>query len=285
MPPEGAQSVAWGQPGASDVITSFRMYNAVPRATQAWRALFDRVFAETKIDIRIVDHGWPAPIDALWREPELCCAFMCGWPFVRSGRMQAIAAPVPSPQRYEGLPRYCSEFVVRADSGFRSLEDTFGHRFGWMAADSQSGFNAPRAHLARFVSPHRSALYAEVCGPLGTPMKALEALRAGEVDVTALDSFFLDLCRYHEPAKLDGMRSVATTPWTPIPLLVAAPGVDGDAVTRLRSHLVSIDAQPSYADLLANVLLARFVEPDVQAYRELEWMAHFAADAGYETIQ
>src|SRR5687768_1009719 len=191
------------------MLTSFRMYNAVPRAAQAWRALFERVFAETKVGIQIVDHGWPVPIDSLWRETELCCAFMCGWPFVRSGRMQAIAAPVPSPQRYEGLPRYCSEFLVRADSGFRSLEDTFGHRFGWMAADSQSGFNAPRAHLARFVSPHRSALYAEVCGPLGTPMKALEALRAGEVDVTALDSFFLDLCRYHEPAKLDGMRSVA----------------------------------------------------------------------------
>ena len=27
------------------VITSFRMYNAVPRAAQAWRALFERVFA------------------------------------------------------------------------------------------------------------------------------------------------------------------------------------------------------------------------------------------------
>ena len=267
------------------MITSFRMYNAVPRAAQAWRALFERVFAETNIDIRIVEHGWPAPIDALWREPELCCAFMCGWPFVRAGRMQAIAAPVPSPQRYEGLPRYCSEFLVREDSGLRSLEDTFGHRLGWMAADSQSGFNAPRAHLARFVGPHRPALFAEVRGPLGTPMKALEALRAGAVDVTALDSFFLDLCRYHEPAKLDGIRSVATTPWTPIPLLVAAPGVDRDAVSRLRSHLVTIDTLPSYAALLADVLLARFVEPDAKAYRALEAMAQSAADAGYETIR
>ena len=267
------------------MLTSFRMYNAVPRAAQAWRALFERVFAETKVGIQIVDHGWPVPIDSLWRETELCCAFMCGWPFVRSGRMQAIAAPVPSPQRYEGLPRYCSEFLVRADSGFRSLEDTFGHRFGWMAADSQSGFNAPRAHLARFVSPQRPALYATVRGPLGTPMRTLEALRAGEVDVTALDSFFLDLCRHHEPARLDGVRSVATTPWTPIPLLVAAPGVDSGTVARLRSHLVGIHAQPFYGRLLADVLLARFVEPDVQAYRELESMAHFAADAGYETIQ
>jgi ABC-type phosphate/phosphonate transport system substrate-binding protein len=261
------------------------MYNAVPRAAQAWRALFERVFSETGLDIRIIEHRWPDPIDALWRDPGLCCAFMCGWPFARSGgAMQAIAAPVPSPARYAGLPRYCSEFLVREASGWRSLEETFGHRFGWMAENSHSGFNAPRAHLAKFSTPQRRALYAEVRGPLGSPAKALEALRAGDVDVVALDSFFLDLCRYHEPARLSGLRCVATTPWTPIPLLVAAPGIDSDIVMRLRRHLVGIDTQPSYTPLLADVLLARFVAPEVTSYPVLESMARAAADAGYEAI-
>ena len=211
---------------------------------------------------------------------------MCGWPFVRSGgTMQAIAAPVPSPARYEGLPRYCSEFLVREASGWRSLEETFGHRFGWMADNSQSGFNAPRAHLAQFSTPQRPALYAEVRGPLGTPAKALEALRAGDVDVIALDSFFLDLCRYHEPAKLSGLRCVATTPWTPIPLLVAAPAVDAVIVARLRRHLLGLGSQPSYAPLLAEVLLSRFVLPDLMSYRTLEAMARSASEAGYATIR
>jgi ABC-type phosphate/phosphonate transport system substrate-binding protein len=267
------------------VITSFRMYNAVPRAAQAWRALFGQVFAETDIDVRIVEHRWPEPIDALWREPQLCCAFMCGWPFVRSGAMQAIVAPVPSPARYGGLPRYCSEFLVREDSGWRSLEQTFGHRFGWMAADSQSGFNAPRAFLARFVSPERPSLYAEVRGPLGSPATALDALAAGTVDVVALDSYFLDLCRHHAPARMAGLRCVATTPWTPIPLLVAAPGVDAGVVARLRSHLSDVHRRPAYASLLADVLLARFVEPDVTSYGVLDAMAREAAEAGYETIR
>ena len=262
------------------------MYNAVPRAAQAWRALFERVFSEADAEVRIVEHGWPDPIAALWREPELCCAFMCGWPFVRSGgEMQAIAAPVPSPARYEGLPRYCSEFLVREESGWRSLQQTFGHRFGWMADDSQSGFNAPRAFLAGFTTAQRPALYAEVRGPLGTPAKTLEALRSGDVDVVALDCYFLDLCRYHEPARLAGVRCVATTPWTPIPLLVAAPGVNPAVVARLRRHLLSLDTQPAYASLLADVSLARFVAPDVSAYRELEVMARFASESGYEAIR
>jgi hypothetical protein len=137
--------------------TSFRMYNAGPRAAAAWRTLFGRVFADLALDIRIIEHGWPDPIDALWQRPDLCGAFMCGWPFVRSARaIQPIAAPVPSPPRYAGLPRYCSEFLVRADSGWTSLAQTFGHRFGWMAADSQSGFNAP-PRLPRLVR-HRRAI-------------------------------------------------------------------------------------------------------------------------------
>ena len=78
------------------MIASFRMYNAVPRAAQAWRALFARVFADAGTDIRMIEHAWPEPIDALWAKPDLACAFMCGWPFARSPGMQAIAAPVPS---------------------------------------------------------------------------------------------------------------------------------------------------------------------------------------------
>ena len=125
------------------------MYDAVPAAAAAWRALFGRVFADLALDIRIVEHKFPQPIDALWAEPDLCCAFMCGWPFARSAAgMQAIAAPVPSPTRYGQLPRYCSDYIAREESGFERIEDAFGYRFGWMAENSHSGFNAPRAHLA-----------------------------------------------------------------------------------------------------------------------------------------
>ena len=261
------------------------MYNAVPGAARAWRALFGRVFADAGVDIDVIEHRWPDPIADLWAKPELCGAFMCGWPFSKSAGMQAIAAPVPSPARYEGLPRYCSEFLVREESGWRTLEETFGHRFGWMAADSQSGFNAPRAHLARYVSADRPSLYDEVRGPLGAPMKALEALKAGEVDVTALDSFFLDLCRHHEPARLAGIRCVATTPWTPIPLLVAAPGIDREVVERLQGFLTGIHARPEYARLLADALVMRFVLPDIASYGVLDAMARESKARGYEAIR
>ena len=261
------------------------MYNAVPRAAEAWRALFERVFADAGVEVETIEHRFPLPIADLWARPGLCCAFMCGWPFTRSGRMQAIAAPVPAPPRYQGRARYCSEFLVREDSGWHSLDETFGHRFGWMAADSQSGFNAPRAHLAQFASAGRPALYSEVRGPLGAPMSTLEALQRGEVDVVALDSFFLDLVRWHEPSRLEGVRSVASTAWTPIPLLVAAPDVDPDVVAALRERLLGIHDHATYRPLLSDVLLARFDAPDVASYRELEALEAGARERGYAEIR
>ena len=267
------------------MITSFRMYNAVPRAAEAWRALFARVFADTGLEIDFITHRWPEPIAGLWSKPDLCCDFMCGWPFVQSGAMQPIAAPVPSPPRYQHRSRYCTEFLVRESSGWRTLEQTFGHRFGWMAADSQSGFNAPRAHLARHVTAERPALFAEAKGPLGSPMKALDALRSAEVDVVALDSFFLDLCRHHDRGRLDGIRSIEATAWTPMPLLVAAPGIYGVTLDRLRSFLLAIHERTEYASLLADVLLERFVVADIESYGELDAMARFAIDRGYEEIR
>ena len=268
------------------MIASFRMYNAVPAAAAAWRALFERVFDEIGAGVQIVEHAAPAPLAALWEDDRLACAFMCGWPFVRSGRaMQPIAAPVPSPPRYAHLPRYCSEFLVREGTGWTRIEETFGSRFGWTAADSQSGFNAPRAFLAGHVDASRPSLYREVRGPLGAPMKALEGLKAGDVDVIALDSYFLDLCRHHEPRRMSGLRTIAATPWTPIPLLVAAPQAQASLVARLRDRLVTLHESPGLAPLLANVIVERFVPAEVSSYRALDDMAAFAASRGYEAIR
>jgi len=260
------------------------MYNAVPAAARAWRELLETVFAAAQADIAFIEHSHPLPIADLWARQDLACGFMCGWPFVTSGKMRAIAAPVPSPPAYECLPRYRSEFLVRAADRWHSLEETFGQRLGWMSLDSQSGFNAPRAHLAAFVREGRRTLFRESKGPLGSPMAALQALKDEVVDVIALDSYFLDLVRHHEPGRLRDLRSIDATAWMPIPLLVAAPGIDLGVVTRVRTELLRANATPEGRALLEPLLLDRFVAPDVAAYGALQRMARDAAAVGYDAI-
>lgn len=261
------------------------MYNATPEVAAAWRSLFARVHAGLGLPIEVIEHRWPQPIESLWEEKELCGAFMCGWPFARAAGMQPIAAPVPSPAHYEGLPRYRSEFLARTASGFARLEDAFGHRIGWMARNSHSGFNAPRAHLARYARADRSRLFSESIGPLGNPAKALEALENGAIDVVALDGYYLDLVRRHQAAKLGGLRTIAVTDWSPIPLLVASPSIDRDVVDRLREHLVHLHEDPANADLMDVVLVRSFVEIDPSAYARLDRLAREAEASAYPDIR
>jgi ABC-type phosphate/phosphonate transport system substrate-binding protein len=243
------------------------MYEVSPAAARAWRALFERVFADAQVRVDFLEHRHPQPLASLYQEPGLISAFMCGRPFaLSSAPMQPIAAPVPSPARYESLPRYCSDYLARDEGGWRRLEDAFGSRFGWMAADSQSGFHAARAHLAA-LDPRGERVFAESVGPLGNPRRTIEALKAGTVDVVAVDSYYVDLARRHEGALLEGTRVLGHTPWTPIPLLVAAPGVDSQAIARVREVLLQAHIVPSYAPLLADVLLQRFTGPDIRQWK------------------
>ena len=192
---------------------------------------------------------------------------------------------MPSPRRYAELPRYCSDFVARTESGFERLEDAFGYRFGWMAENSNSGFNAPRAHLAGFASAERPALFAQSVGPLGNPARTLEALRARTVDLVAVDGFYLDLVRRHDPGRLENLAVIDSTPWMPIPLLVAAPGIDTAVVARLRDHLLQVHESPGYAALLEPVLLSRFAAPDVALYQATEALRERAERVGYVAIR
>jgi len=115
-------------------------------------------------------------------------------------------------------------------------------------------------------------------------MTTLAALQDETVDVVAIDGYWLDLLRYHHPEKWQGLRVVASTEWAPIPLLVAARGVDPALVQRLRDFLLEVDKRPGYGPLLRETLVARFVMPDLDAYPALDERVREAERRGYAEI-
>jgi ABC-type phosphate/phosphonate transport system substrate-binding protein len=271
------------------LITSHRLYNATPRAANAWAALFARVFSEIGIHVRTVAHSWPQPLETLWEQPGLCAAFMCGWPYAKTlaagGTMQAIVAPVPAFPSYAGVARYRSEFLVRAANGWTRLDETFGSRYGWMETNSQSSWNGPRSWLAQYVNPERPALFSESRGPYGNPIRAIDALCRGEIDVTAIDSFYLDLIRANAPDRLAGLRTVDMTAWAPPPLLVAAGNVEPAIVCRLRGFLTQLHHQEEYRPMLVDASVERFDLVDPASYLSLLDMERASLQRGYPVIR
>jgi ABC-type phosphate/phosphonate transport system substrate-binding protein len=261
-------------------IANARMYSVAPGAAAAWRRLFEWVAAESGIPLDVIDHAFPAKLEELWERPDLAAAFICGLPFAKDPRpLVPIAAPIPSAARYASKPVYFTDFVVKTESAFHTLADTFGHRLAYTIPTSHSGYNAVRHHLLRYRTPDRPRLYAETVGPVFTPRRALEAVIAGTTDVAPLDSYAHDLLRLYEPEMTGAVRIVESTDPFPIPLLMASPGGDPEQAARLAQTFARVPGE-----LCRPLALAGFVRVEAKTYAGMPETEDRAAKAGYSVL-
>ncbi|HEY1313044.1 MAG TPA: PhnD/SsuA/transferrin family substrate-binding protein, partial [Steroidobacteraceae bacterium] len=190
--------------------------------------------------------------------------FMCGLPFSRfEPRPELLAAPVPSPAEFRGLPQYWSELVVRKDSLFERVQDTFGGRIALTVPGSQSGCLAALYYLMTVAD--RSPLYREVIAPQITPRGAMAAVIDGAADVAPIDSYAFCLLQKYQGALTSQLRIIGRTTPTPIPPLVASePGAGALQAALLDAHRI-VELKP----LLSGLLLERFARPDPASYDAL----------------
>lgn len=246
------------------MIANARMYSVSPEAAGLWRRLLTAVIEHAGLDIQLLEHTEPAPINDLWLRDDKAAVFMCGLPFSRSTpRPQLIAAPVPSPAEFRSLPEYWSEMVVRKDSHFQIIEDTFGGRIALTVPDSQSGCLAALYYLMSVAG--KFPLYREVITPQVTPLGAMTAVVEGVADVAPIDSYAYCLLHKYRWDLTSQLRIIGRTACTPIPPLVASrPGYDALQAAFLDAHKI-----PTVAPLMAGLLLERFVRPDPDSYDAL----------------
>jgi len=264
------------------MIANARMYSVSPPVAQLWRELLSAAIERAGLPITVLDHAEPLALDELWARTDQAAVFMCGLPYSRSQpRPVLMAAPVPAPADFRGRPQYWSELVVRDDSEFRSIEDTFGRRLALTVPGSQSGCVAALSYL--MTAGGRHPLYGEIIEPQITPLGAMSAVIRGAADVAPIDSYALCLLRRYRPELTSQLRSVARTESTPIPPLVASSAV-GES---LRSALLEAHHNAATQSLMEKLLLERFVRPDPASYDVLQrrfdvatqyWREHALAD-------
>ena len=264
------------------LIANARMYSVTPAAEKAWRALLEHIAAEAGVAMEYFSWPAPKPLEPLWSRADLGAVQMCGFPVALGlAPVQPIAAPVPDASWAGGRALYRSDFIVRAGSGFQTLEDTFGRRFGWTVAHSQSGFNAPRHHLLRYRTLQRPKLFAEVIGNLVTARAIVDAVIEGRLDVGPLDAYWHMLLKLHHPGLAAWIRIVQSTDTMPMPPFVGARDMPPETVRGLRAAFVAAAGAPWFAALAAPLRLAGFA-PAARADYDvtLLWDAEARA-AGY----
>jgi ABC-type phosphate/phosphonate transport system substrate-binding protein len=241
------------------------MYSATPAVKAAWNALLRWALERARLDWEVLDHDAPAPLSRLWAREDLGCAMMCGLPYSqRAPRPTLVAAPVPSPARYQGMPIYFSDIAVRADAPYQRLEDTFGGVAGYTVADSMSGCVAFRSFLQRYSSG--KALYGKAVGGLLNAQGVIRALDEGRIDVGPLDSYVHDLLKKNDPAFAAKVRVIATTDRAPIPPLVATAKLRSTDLHALRTALCASGTAPELAATRETLLLRGFAVPAPSDY-------------------
>ncbi len=268
------------------MIASARMYSWSPSLVAAWRRLLEWVAERSALPLDVLDPAAEPPLlDDLWARSDMGCVFMCGYPWALAReRPHLLAAPVPSPPRFGGRPDYVSDFIVRADSRFKDLSDTFGGTIAYSTEHSHSGYNAPRFHLLPYRTPQRPQLYATVLGPFIRQRPVIECVLDGRADVAAVDGYGLDLLRRHEPALVAPLRIIATTAPAPAPPLVASPGIGAATRDRVTAALLSVHEAPTMAETIEELLLTRFVHIHPEAFDIFLDRERAAEAAGYAKL-
>lgn len=266
-------------------VANARMYSVHPQAALAWKELFVWVSDTSGVELDVVDHAFPLALSDLWSRADLACAFMCGLPFALAAPApKSVVAPIPAKAAIPGRPFYATRLVVRADSKFFALEETFGARLGYTVEDSHSGYNALRHHLLPYYRQRGATLYRESVGPLVTPQRVLDALLACDIDVGPLDSYALDLMLRHQPELAQRIRIVASTDPAPIPLLVASQSCPDAVIATLQAAFMTFKAASSCADLRDRLCLEGFAPVVADDYRlQIQWKAEAGA-AGYAQL-
>jgi ABC-type phosphate/phosphonate transport system substrate-binding protein len=266
----------------SEWIANARMYAVTPAVEVAWRELLGHIARESGVALHYLRYPAPQPLEVLWAREDLGAVLMCGYPVaLQLAPVTALAAPIPRAPWAEGRALYRTDLIVRADSTYERLEDTFGGRAGWTVSHSQSGFNALRHELLAHRSAARPSLYAKMLGELVTARRVLDAVHEGSIDVGPLDAYWHLLIARHAPELTAGVRVLASTPLTAMPAFVAAARAPAQLVARLRDAFLEAQRHPWFGPLADVLLLEGFAPVSNASYAGLlEWDREAQA-AGY----
>jgi ABC-type phosphate/phosphonate transport system substrate-binding protein len=258
------------------------MYSVTPAVEQAWRELLERVAADAGEAFEYLPYPAPQPLEHLWSRPDLGCVFMCGLPIAqRLAPVVPLAAPVPRAPWAAGRAVYRTDLIVRADSPWHSLAETFAGRAGWTVEHSHSGFNAFRHHLLQYRTPGHERLYREMHGGLVTARNVLDSVREGRIDVGPLDAYWHLLIARHQPQLVAGVRVLESTAVAPAPAFVTAAHTPAATVDALRAAFAAASQRSWFGALADELLLDGFEAVDASSYALTREWEREALEAGY----
>lgn len=207
----------------------------------------------------------PPELLAHWLQPDLLLSQTCGFPLSTRLRdqVQVVGTFAYDAPGVDGI--YCrSQLVCRRDDPRPDWTAFAGARLAYNDTQSQSGYNALRALVAK--APEPRPFFAATLHT-GAHYQSLAAVHSGRADLAAVDAVTWVHAQRSHPHWAAELRVVGeTAPYPGLPLITArqTPQV---VLQALRRALYALATEPAWAAVCAPLLIRGFVPTTLADYQ------------------
>ena len=267
-------------------VASLPMYDLEPlrNATDAWGQAVAKAFRHRGLAgvPDTLDRGAFGDRFKVWSSPDLLLSQTCGYPLTHAfaDKVRLVAIPFYGAPHCLGCD-YCSVILVHENSDATRVKDLRGTRVAVNGFDSQSGFNALRASVARHARDGR--FFGEVI-ETGSHLVSARSVAEGKADVCSSDCVTHALWSRHLPDAVAGTRVLTTTQHAPnLPYVTNITRSD-EEVEAMQLGLLDAVADPEFAAARALLMLVGFTMLPRSTYDRIDAMEQQAADLGYPDL-
>ena len=200
-------------------------------------------------------------ITALLISGQLHGAWICSPPFLSyRNQLQLLAVPV-----WRGRPLYQSYLIADAGRSAARIEELAGDVHAFSDPDSNSGYLATAADLARMgTKPDR--FFRQVFFTYGH-RNVVRAVAAGLAQSGSVDGYVYEVLREVEPALTRLTRVVRRSPWFGFPPIAGPKSLaDSEITERLRRALLAMHEDTKGREVLKLLRLDSFTESSESLY-------------------
>lgn len=209
--------------------------------------------------------------------------FVCSLPYVmfeREGITPAtpVAAPVIQGSRYRGKPIYFSDVIVHTDSDIDSFADLRGRSWAINETLSHSGYGITRYHLVEL--GETKGFFSEVI-EAGFHETAIQMVRDGDVDASAIDSQVLEVAFRDDPGLSSSLRLVESLGPSTIQPIAISNRIDAELRRAILDVLLVLHLDPTAKKNLDIGLVDFFTPVGPHSYDDIRRMVDACEAAGF----
>ncbi len=239
-----------------------------------YRELLDLAGEHLNRQVKLIQRQTYEEINDLLRDGKLDMAFICSGAYVaahdRFG-LEILAVP-----QVNGRSVYFSYFIVPKTSTIEKITDLKGKKFAFTDPLSNTGKISPTYVLAqKGLSPE--TFFSKTIYTYSHD-NSITAVAEKQVDGAAVDSLVWDYLNRTKPELIGKTRIIAVSEPYGIPPVVTGPGTDPALRERLRQFLLHVHETEQGRQVLANIMIDRFVPGTDEMYDSIRRIRKWTND-------